>query len=284
LAVRKWTVPNLEEMLHEMEELRRTAPYHIGWVDCFTRGKNFGRGTIHAAEFVDRPSSKAKETNDFSYISPYLFGVFPRSWLWPVLKPFFGNTLMRFTNATKYAVDRLTTQKTPHYVNFFEFNFLLDKIPNWRQLFTPNGYCELEPIIPFAACGKVFRELIELTQVYGNPTILTAIKSHRKDDFLLSYSIDGCTIGIDVPIDPRRKSDYNVLFHRMNDVVVKAGGKAYLAKDEKLTAEHFKSMYPTWPQFVSLKKREDPGALFQSDMYRRLFSLSASNVLASITD
>lgn len=271
LEVRKWTVPNFTKMMEDMRDLRSTSTYHIAWVDCFTQGRNFGRGTIHTAEFVEKPPKAREKDHALNYISPYLFGVFPRSWLWPLIKPFFGNRLMHSINSAKYWVDKATSRSQSHLQNFFQFTFLLDMIPNWRQLFTPHGYCELEPVIPFDTCEAAFRDLIKLTQDYGTPSHLTAIKSHRKDDFLLSYSIDGCTIGIDIPIEPRRQSEFDRLFHRMNEITLRAGGRQYLAKDENLSAEHFREMYSTWKKFEELKSRIDPGLLFQSDMYRRLF-------------
>jgi len=270
LEVRKWTVPTLDRMLEEFEGLRESTDFHIGWVDCFPRGSNFGRGTIHAANFVESP--KAQEKNkDFSYTSSYIFGCIPRTWVWPLIKPFFGNTLMNAVNTVKYRVDSLNLGANPYFANFFEFTFLLDTIPNWRVLFEPHGYLELEPLIPHEHCADAFRELIKLTQDYGHPSHLTAIKSHRKDDFLLGFSLDGCSIGIDIPVDPNRRADLKDLFFRMNQIVEGAGGKTYLAKDEMLTATHFRRMYPKWKEFDELKKKYDPELIYQSGMYRRLF-------------
>jgi FAD/FMN-containing dehydrogenase len=271
LKVRKWTVSSLERMLDDFGTLRGTADYHIGWVDCFTKGANFGRGTIHAASFVEAPRS-AKSGREFSYTSPYFFGFFPRTWIWPVIKPFFGNPMMKMVNSAKYHLDRMASGGEAGIQTFFEFTFLLDTIPGWKSLFEPHGYLELEPLLPFANCVEAFRELILLTQAYGHPSHLTAIKSHRKDEFMLGFSLDGCSIGIDIPVDPGRRKELIDLFGRMNDVVSWAGGKTYLAKDEMLSADHFRLMYPNWRAFDDLKKKYDSDFLFCSDMYRRLFA------------
>lgn len=273
LEVRKWTVPNVEAMMDAFEPLRGSADYHIGWADCFATGGALGRGTIHAANFVEAPRGADPRAN-LSYISPYLFGVFPRTWVWPVVKPFFGRTLVRTVNTAKYWVDRATSQRAPFVENYFAFTFLLDMIPNWRQLFLPHGYLELEALVPFATCARTFRRLHEMTQAYGHPSHLAGIKSHRPDDFGLPYSIDGCSIGIDIPIVPRRAAELDDLFYRMNAVVLEAGGRTYLAKDDRLSPEHFRGMYPTWRTFDTLKRKYDPDGLFQSGMYRRLFPAS----------
>ena len=47
-------------------------------------------------------------------------------------------------------------------------------------------------------------------------------KIDRKDDFLLSYSLDGYSIGIDIPRYPRKKEKQNELFRKMNEIVIAA--------------------------------------------------------------
>ncbi|MFQ6053859.1 MAG: FAD-dependent oxidoreductase, partial [Candidatus Bathyarchaeia archaeon] len=118
LEVRKWTVPSLEKMLKDFETLRRSTDYHIGWVDCFATGPALGRGTIHAASFVEAPKRSTRGGQDLAYTSPYLFGVFPRTWLWPLLKPFFGNAFMRFANMAKFHADRLANRRRPYLQNY----------------------------------------------------------------------------------------------------------------------------------------------------------------------
>jgi decaprenylphospho-beta-D-ribofuranose 2-oxidase len=58
------------------------------------------------------------------------------------------------------------------------------------------------------------------------------------------------------------------------DVVVPAGGKFYLAKDNSLDSESFvRSMGEgTIERFLRLKSEVDPCTVLQSDMYRRLFA------------
>ena len=274
LEVSKWTVPNLESMLEDFEAVRSTTDFHIGWVDCFSRGADLGRGTIHTSRFIERPSRSAK-SEILGYISPYILGVFPRTWVWPMLKPFFGNTLMSAVNTVKFHTDKVSTRRSPYVQNYFEFTFLLDMIPNWRVLFTPRGYLELEPVIPFDSCARTMRKLIELTQQNGRPSHLTAIKSHRADESMLSYSVDGCSIGIDLPLNAGGKAEEAELFYRMTELVLEAGGRSYLAKDEMLTVDHFQQMFPRWREFEALKQRYDPDLLFQSAMYRRLFQAEA---------
>lgn len=271
LEVRKWTVPDFDRLLEDMEGQRPATDYHIAWVDCFATGRAFGRGTIHAARFVEAPR-RAARAEPLGFTSPFFLAVVPRTWVWPVLRPFFGNTFVRVVNAAKFHADRLTTSHRPYTQNFFAFTFLLDSIPDWRQLYAPHGYVELEPVIPFETFAGAFREIWELTRRYGCPSYMCGVKSHRRDDFLLSCSVDGYSFGVDIPIEPGREAELDRLFRAMNEVVLRAGGKTYFAKNDKLTVDQFRRMFPRWSEFEALKRRVDPEALFQSDMYRRLFA------------
>lgn len=271
LEVRKWTVPDLESLLRDMEKVRESSDYHIAWMDCFPSGRHLGRGTLHAASFVEAPKEMKSRGKGGVETSPYLLGFFPRTWLWPLLRPVFGNTFMRAVNAAKFRLDRRATRRGTYIQSFFEFNFLLDSIPEWRRLFQPRGYLELMPIIPFETAVDAFRRLTRLTQAYGAPSYLTGIKAHRADDFTLTYSVDGFGIGIDIPIRKGEEHRLKELFIRMNELVLQAGGRVYLAKDETLIPDHFRRMFPRWREFLAIKEKYDPERMFQSDLYRRLF-------------
>ena len=52
---------------------------------------------------------------------------------------------------------------------------------------------------------------------------------------------------------------------------IKYGSRVHLPKDITLTRDQFQRLYPRYAEFLGLKRRWDPGTLFQSDMYRRLF-------------
>lgn len=279
LEVRKWTAPNLDALLRDMETLRESGEYHIAWVDCFATGRSLGRGTLHSARFVERPAGRDGQVAE---TSPYLLGVFPRTWVWPLAKPFFGNRFMRAVNTAKFHADRLTSLRSPCVESFFEFTFLLDSIPEWRQLYRPLGYFEFMPLIPFDRAPETFRRLIELTHACGSPSYLAGLKCHRKDDFLLTYSLDGWSLGFDVRVVKGQEKRVDELFYRMTEMALEAGGKVHLAKDDKLTPDHFQRMFPRWKEFEAAKRKYDPESLFESGMYRRLFLGKTSRKAAAV--
>jgi FAD/FMN-containing dehydrogenase len=176
---------------------------------------------------------------------------------------------MRWVSRLKYYFDKFAPRKL-FEEDLFQFTFLLDRIPDWKQVFR-HGFFEYEPLIPREKARAVIPKLIALTHEFGMPAYLSAIKIHSHDDFLLSYSMDGYSFAIDIPRRPKEKQKQDALWREMNKIVIEAGGIVYLAKDANLTASEFRQMYKNVPKFLALKKKYDPDEVFQSDMYRRIF-------------
>jgi FAD/FMN-containing dehydrogenase len=153
---------------------------------------------------------------------------------------------------------------------FFESNFLLDQLPNWKLMFR-RGFVESEILVPAARAAEVFSELIRLTHRRNDSGYLTAVKAHRRDSFLVSFALDGYSLGMDIPINPRRSGTLARLLQEMNDIAVENGGLAFLAKDTTLTPWQARAMYAGWDEFVRWKRELDPHEVFQSNQYRRLF-------------
>ncbi len=269
LSVKKTTAPSLHELMDKLDEAGKKNDFAIAQVDCFPRHVGLGRGTIHGGSFVSG-NLDGNDTETMLNISPRMFGIFPKRWIPWIGQYILNDYSMRWISRFKYFLDKITSSKNPYMEDIFNFTFLLDNVPEWRKVFR-NGFFEYEPLIPREKARMVIQELLALTHKYKMPAYLSAIKIHRKDAFLLSYSLDGYSLALDLPRRPKQKEKQDKLFREMNKIILKAGGIVYLAKDANLTAEEFRRMYKNIDQFLTLKKKYDPDDIFQSDMYRRIF-------------
>ena len=66
------------------------------------------------------------------------------------------------------------------------------------------------------------------------------------------------------------RPDLPAIFDRMDDVVLEAGGRVYLAKDARTRPEHLPLMYPRIPEWQAIRRQLDPDGAVTSDLARRL--------------
>jgi decaprenylphospho-beta-D-ribofuranose 2-oxidase len=60
------------------------------------------------------------------------------------------------------------------------------------------------------------------------------------------------------------------LLDRVDDLLLAARGRIYLAKDARARADTVLAMYPRLPEFQEVRRRLDPAGVFTSDLARRL--------------
>jgi decaprenylphospho-beta-D-ribofuranose 2-oxidase len=174
-------------------------------------------------------------------------------------------------NATAKAFSEFWFRKAPtHRVgevqNITQFFHPLDIVAEWNRVYGPNGFLQYQFVVPFEA-AEIFRRAFVKIVTSGHLSCLNVLKRFGPGNPApLSFPMPGWTLTVDLPIG----AGLDRLCNELDELVVSAGGRGYLAKDSRLSAETFRRMYPRLDDFLAVRRRVDPAGLFTSDLSRRL--------------
>jgi FAD/FMN-containing dehydrogenase len=154
-----------------------------------------------------------------------------------------------------------------------QFHFLLDYVPDFKRAYGRGGLIQYQPFIPKETAGDAFREILSLCQRRGLPNYLTVLKRHKPDDFLMSYAVDGFSLAMDFRVTDANRQRLVWLAQEMDEIVLAAGGRFYIAKDSTLRPEVARAYLgdEVIARFRELKRRCDPDGLLETDLWRRVF-------------
>lgn len=280
LRVEAAWAPDFAALFAAFDARVASADYLVGWVDGFATGRALGRGQLHAARHPGHqcepdPLGRATLGLEHQELPARILG-FPKSQVWRCLRLLTNPPGMRLVNFGKSMASRLT-DGAQFLQSHAAFAFLLDSVPGWRRAY-PRGLLQHQLFVPEPAARTVFPEVLRRCQARGpwcTPS-LVVFKRHQPDPFLLSPSVDGWSLALDFAIPPDGFGPGSALracADELTELVLEAGGRFYLAKDQLLTpAQAERGFGPSLEAFFALKKRLDPGGLFNSDQARRLFA------------
>lgn len=266
---------SFQELFDYFEKEYKQSDYLVGWVDAFASGKALGRGQIHKAVNLapgEDPDFPANCKLERQHLPSNLFYVIPKKWMWMLMKPFSFPFGMRMLNLAKYLASVLFNNRD-YFQGHAEYAFLLDYVPNWKFVYKPGSMIQYQVFLPKEKAQETMSAIFELCQKRGIVNYLSVFKKHKPDPFLLTHSVDGFSMAMDFPVTKRNKEKLWELCYEMDELVLKAGGRFYFAKDSVLRRKVMESFFPkeNLETFKSLKKKYDPKSVLQTDLYKRVF-------------
>ena len=151
-------------------------------------------------------------------------------------------------------------------INLTQFYQPLDLIGEWNRGYGKAGFLQYQFVVPTDAV-EPFKDIIYDIQSSGHYTALNVFKLFGEGNQApLSYPMKGWNVCVDFPIRP----GLNEFLDRLDDQVMQFGGRLYLAKESRTSAEKFHKMYPELPGWLKTRREIDPTGVFASDMSRRL--------------
>jgi decaprenylphospho-beta-D-ribofuranose 2-oxidase len=148
------------------------------------------------------------------------------------------------------------------------FYYPLDGVGHWNRLYGRRGMTQHQSVLPTAAGPEAVVEFMtRVRALNGRPFLIVLKDFGAEGDGVLSFPRPGFTLALDFPVDAETQR----LVDGLNEFVIAAGGRVYLAKDAFTRAEHFRKMEgERLVEFQSLRDRLDPQRLLRSRLSIRL--------------
>ncbi len=274
LDVKVYIADNLHELFRIYENNIPESDYLVGWIDAFAGGKALGRAIVHQANYlaqgVDPTPTQSLRLNHQN-LPDSIMGLIPKSIVWIFMRPFTNNFGVRFVNWAKFISSKFSPKKQFRQAHA-AFAFLLDYVPNWKKSYGKGGLIQFQSFIPKESAEDAFRKQIELCQRENLAPFLAVFKRHRPDNFLMTHAVDGYSLALDFKVTAANRVRLWELSEQLNEIVLAAGGRFYMAKDLTLTPEAFRQYLgeETLAKFKALKARFDPEGLLETELSKRL--------------
>ena len=261
-AVDTTRAADLDALMALMDDGDRYFRYSVAWVDLLAKGAGLGRGVLTRGDHATTDQLAPRDAVDPLAYEPRRVAAVPP------LVPSPGV----LNHASLAAFNEMWYRKAPRrrVAQIFSipaYFHPLDSITSWNRLYGRRGFLQYQFAVPFGA-EAALRTVVERLAGAGTPSFLSVLKRFgAANPGPLSFPAPGWTLTLDIPAASRRLP---ALLHGLDDVVLGAGGRHYLAKDAHATPAAIRRGYPRLDEWRAVRAAADPTGTWASDQSRRL--------------
>ena len=255
---------DLDDVMDKMLSGDDAYRYSVAWIDCQSTGSRLGRSVLTRgdhARFADLPARLAGNPDKARAFAPRQLARVPLTPPSGLLNPL---TVGAFNEFWFRKAPTRQLGKPHHMSGFFH---PLDGVGEWNRLYGSRGFLQYQFVVPDAG-GETVRHIIErLTEVKLASFLAVLKRFGPGDPGPLSFPFPGWTLALDLPVG---HDGLDRLLDDLDEQVLAAGGRVYLAKDSRLAPDTFRAMYDRVDDFLEVKRKVDPDGVLRSDLGRRL--------------
>lgn len=255
-------IDNLDDLMAAMVASDQNYRYSVAWIDVLARGRQLGRGVLtdgyHASvDDLDGAARRHPLAYDGTQRASFPNVVPPRGFINRASVAAFNELWYRKVSATPVR----TVESIPGYFH------PLDAVGGWNLVYGKAGFVQYQVVVPTAAADVIGR-VVEAMSNARMPSFLSVLKRFGPGNpGYLSFPMEGWTLAVDVST---KVDNLAAVLARLDDLVIGAGGRHYLAKDHLLGPEQIRSSYPRLAEWQRIQAAHDPLGRWKSDQSRRL--------------
>ena len=254
---------NIDEIFRLFEE-NEGSTYSVAWIDSMQKGKDLGRSVLMLGEHA-----RKEELSNRQQMHPLKF---PRSKKLNVPFNFPSFTLNPYSiqafNLAYY--NKMLGSEKEDVVSYDPFFYPLDSILHWNRMYGKKGFVQYQMVLPLEQSRQGLIEILERINSRGMGSFLSVLKLFGEQESLISFPMRGYTLALDFPIVDGLFS----LLDELDELVLKYGGRIYLAKDARMKPQTFWKGYPNSQKWVDIVKKYNPDQKFNSLLAQRLNIIS----------
>ena len=239
--------------------------YSVCWIDLLATGSSMGRGVLTRGEHAS--VADVKDDDVLAY-DPRLKvpapGWVPNGVLnkWSIKA--FNEVWYRKAPANRH----VSIESIP------QFFHPLDGVHQWNRLYGKQGFIQYQFIVPLDRID-VLRTVIETFSSAGVASFLAVLKRMGPQNLApMSFPTEGWTLTLDMAAGIKGLPE---LLAKVDNMVLDAGGRHYLAKDSHVSPTAVRRGYPRLDEWMQTRDSMDPHGLWRSDLARRLGLVSAQH-------
>ena len=254
--------PDLDALLTLMDEGDRYFRYSVAWIDLMAKGSRLGRSVLTRGDHATVDQLSPSEAVD-----PLAYDAHQRFNVPPVIPPpgFVNHLTIKafnelwFRKAPRRRIGQI--KSIPGYFHPLDF------VGSWNRLYGRHGFVQYQFLVPFGE-EHALEHVVERIAASGAPSFLAVLKRFgAANPAPLSFPAPGWALALDVPAATRRLPE---LLHGLDDLVLDAGGRHYLAKDAHMTPQAIRRGYPRLAEWQAVRASVDPAGTWVSDQSERL--------------
>jgi decaprenylphospho-beta-D-ribofuranose 2-oxidase len=258
---RRQRTGDLDETLGLLEARARLQSHEPGlhavaWLDG-SAGPRAGRGVVETAHHLEPDSRTGRGDGGYAVSSRRTA---PRSLPGPGVV---GRTSIRAANRLHWRVGARPTQRVATMSRTLH---PLDRADAWPAAFGSAGLLQYQLVLPAAATGAVREVLRAVNRADCPPALATLKRFTSVPAALLAFAVPGWSLALDFPA---RWARLYPLLNDLDALVADHGGRVYLTKDSRLSADAVRRMYPTLEQWQQERHLLDPEGRWVSGLGAR---------------